>query len=177
LFKKIEGIRKKQLKDEEAEAKQKFREQIRKEAVTTEEEILGALLNYPEFYGDVRDLLTEDCFSGEFYKKVFANLSADFNMAALNEAFTAEELGRITKMMMSETAKILNRADRLKNHINLFKQKSFNGGGSNINNVSDINNIKAIAHSGTDEDMNAFFDRVRNVRGIRNIRNEKKGEN
>ena len=128
FFKKIEQLRKKHISDEKRAADKKFEEAVKREAVQAnpEEAILGALLNYPEFYNDIKDILNEEYFTDDFYRRVFESFkniseASSFDTALLNQDFSADEIGRITKMTISEAAtRFLNRSDKLKNHINAF---------------------------------------------------------
>ena len=129
FFKKIEDCREKHISNEKQAAKKQFDERIKKEEVTTEEAILGALLNYPVFYKEVKDILDEEYFTEGFYRRIFLNLKENietpgFDTAALNGDFTEEEMGKIIRMTISEAAsKFLNRADKLKDYINMFAKR------------------------------------------------------
>lgn len=75
---------------------------------TAEENVLGLLLLYPEHRKKVFDgtLLSEADFYTEFNRKIFVHLrdayfSGDASADDLNEKFTPEELGRMTKMKLS----------------------------------------------------------------------------
>ncbi len=74
----------------------------------TEETVLSLMLRYPEHRKKVftESLLTEDDFFTEFNRRVFTFLkenytAAEFSTADMNEIFTPEEVGRITKMRLS----------------------------------------------------------------------------
>ena len=72
-----------------------------------EEAVLGLLLVYPEHRKSVfeNQRLTVDDFFTEFNKKVFSYISScygtDDNMTDINDAFTSDEVGRITKMKIN----------------------------------------------------------------------------
>lgn len=72
-----------------------------------EEAVLGLLLVYPEHRKSVfeNNRLSEDDFYTEFNRKVFAYIKssygADDHMADINDAFTSDEVGRITKMKIN----------------------------------------------------------------------------
>ena len=72
-----------------------------------EEAVLGLLLVYPEHRKSVfeNNRLSEDDFYTEFDRKVFAYIKssygADDHMADINDAFTSDEVGRITKMKIN----------------------------------------------------------------------------
>jgi DNA primase len=126
FFKKVEFLRKKHISDEKRMADKQFEERIKKEEVSAEGAIIGALLNYPEFYKDIKDILSEEYFTDDFERRVFAGFkniieTSSFDMALFNQDFSADEVGEITRMTISEAAsKFLNRADKLKNYINTF---------------------------------------------------------
>ena len=70
-----------------------------------EEAVLGLLLVYPEHRKSVFDKqrLTNEDFFTEFNKKVFTYIkscydSGDDSMMGINDTFTSDEVGRITKM-------------------------------------------------------------------------------
>ncbi len=78
-------------------------------AVNTEENILGILLIYPEHLASVKRgtlELSEDDFFSEFNRRVFNEAMArcdetgKFDFTLLNEAFDADEMGRITSMVV-----------------------------------------------------------------------------
>ena len=156
LFAKIEAVRKKQLAAAKYEAERKSQDEIKKAGIqaNSEEAILGTLLNYPEFYADVKDILSEAAFSSEFYRRVFAFVKESTETQAnfdINQHFSGDEIGQITKMRLSEAAtKILNRADSLKNHITEMQNKA-----------RDSINIKEIAQSGRDADFLAGFNKIK----------------
>lgn len=71
--------------------------------VKKEENLLGLLLMKQEFLNadELKGLLSEDIFRCEFTKKVFRELvndSKDDTVSSFGEAFTPEEMGRITEM-------------------------------------------------------------------------------
>ena len=73
-----------------------------------EESVLGLLLVYPEHRKSVFDnqRLTAEDFFTEFNKKVFTYVkscyeSGDDSMMSINDTFTSDEVGRITKMKIS----------------------------------------------------------------------------
>lgn len=78
-------------------------------AVNAEENILGILLLYPENLASVKRgaiKLSEDDFFSEFNKRVFSEAltrcdeTGKFDFTLLNEAFDADEMGRITSMVV-----------------------------------------------------------------------------
>ncbi len=76
------------------------------EVAVNEENVLGLLILYPEHRKRVADegLLTSEDFFTEFGKRVFEyfmGLEKEENSEDINLAFTAEEVGRITKMKIS----------------------------------------------------------------------------
>lgn len=72
-----------------------------------EEAVLGLLLVYPEHQKSVfeKNRLSEDDFYTEFNKKVFTYIRSSYGtddyMTDINDAFTSDEVGRITKMKIS----------------------------------------------------------------------------
>lgn len=72
-----------------------------------EEAVLGLLLVYPEHRKSVfeNNRLSEDDFYTEFNRKVFAYIKSSYgtddHMADINDAFTSDEVGRITKMKIN----------------------------------------------------------------------------
>ena len=72
-----------------------------------EEAVLGLLLLYPEHRKNVfsDNLLSENDFYTEFNKRVFSYLSSSYSrddsMTDINDVFTSDEVGRITKMKIN----------------------------------------------------------------------------
>ncbi len=72
-----------------------------------EEAVLGLLLVYPEHRKAVfeNSLLTEEDFFTDFNKKVFSYIKSSYggddSMTDINDVFTSDEVGRITKMKIS----------------------------------------------------------------------------
>ena len=72
-----------------------------------EEAVLGLLLVYPEHRKSVfeNQRLSVDDFFTEFNKKVFSYISSSYgsddNMTDVNDVFTSDEVGRITKMKIN----------------------------------------------------------------------------
>ena len=72
-----------------------------------EESVLGLLLLYPEHRKSVfeKNMLAESDFFTDFNKRVFEYIRSSFengdNMVDMNDAFTSDEVGRITKMKIS----------------------------------------------------------------------------
>lgn len=72
-----------------------------------EESVLGLLLLYPEHrkYVFDNDRLTENDFFTDFNKRVFEYVRSSYkngdNMIDINDAFTSDEVGRITKMKIN----------------------------------------------------------------------------
>jgi replicative DNA helicase len=100
--------------------------------VTLEEKILGAVLSYPEFYGDIKDALNEEDFSDGLYRRLFAAFKSmieaepsNFEISLLNQDFSADEIGKLTRIMMSEAvSRSLNRPDKIKNSADLLRQRN-----------------------------------------------------
>jgi|GEM_PF-32332 len=106
-------------------------------AVKIEEAILGLLMQYPEFYGDTKYILSEDMFITEFNKKIYTAFKnavednslineANFDTALITKDFSPEETGRITKMIVANTANVVNiaRAANSNNNVNINNIKN-----------------------------------------------------
>lgn len=107
-------VKKRQKKRSEKAQKDYIKEQINKSigygdrvnldsvknlsTVKKEENLLGLLYIRPEFIDapELRELLSEDLFQCEFTKKVFREMTKETGFSG--EAFTPEEMGRITEM-------------------------------------------------------------------------------
>lgn len=107
-------VKKRQKKRSEKAQKDYIKEQINKSigygdrvnldsvknlsTVKKEENLLGLLYIRPEFIDapELLELLSEDLFQCEFTKKVFREMTKDTGFSG--EAFTPEEMGRITEM-------------------------------------------------------------------------------
>ena len=107
-------VKKRQKKRSEKAQKDYIKEQINKSigygdrvnldsvknlsTVKKEENLLGLLYIRPEFIDapEIRELLSEDLFQCEFTKKVFREMTKETGFSG--EAFTPEEMGRITEM-------------------------------------------------------------------------------
>ena len=77
-------------------------------AAKNEEIVLGLLLLYPEHRKKVigEELLSEDNFFTELGKRIFryvkdSYINGNNTLSDVNEAFTDDEVGRITKMKLS----------------------------------------------------------------------------
>ncbi len=73
--------------------------------VKKEENLLGILLMYPEFISapEMKSILSEDIFKCDFTKRVFAELlkeSKSDGETSFGEAFSPDEMGRITEMKL-----------------------------------------------------------------------------
>ncbi len=92
-----------------------------------EEAVLGLLLLYPEHRKTVfeGERLTADDFFTDFNKKVFSYIESSYHrddsMLDMNDAFTSDEVGRITKMKISRMQLTDNGADVLESCIQNLK--------------------------------------------------------
>lgn len=92
-----------------------------------EESVLGLLLLYPEHRKSVfeKNMLTESDFFTDFNKRVFEYIRSSFengdNMVDMNDAFTSDEVGRITKMKISRMQFTDNGEDVLADCIETLK--------------------------------------------------------
>ena len=92
-----------------------------------EEAVLGLLLLYPEHRKTVFEgaRLTDADFFTDFNKKVFSYIESSYHrddtMLDMNDAFTSDEVGRITKMKISRMQLTDNGADVLESCIQNLK--------------------------------------------------------
>lgn len=92
-----------------------------------EEAVLGLLLLYPEHRKTVFEgaRLTDADFFTDFNKKVFSYIESSYrrddSMLDMNDAFTSDEVGRITKMKISRMQLTDNGADVLESCIQNLK--------------------------------------------------------
>ena len=92
-----------------------------------EEAVLGLLLLYPEHRKTVfeGERLTADDFFTDFNKKVFSYIESSYHrddsMLDMNDAFTSDEVGRITKMKISRMQLTDNGAEVLESCIQNLK--------------------------------------------------------
>ena len=124
------------------------------ESVKKEEMILGILMKHPEFYTDIKNIMTEDLFISEFNRKIY-NLFKDaaesaetgdtdnFDIVMVTKELSPEETGRITKMIISDNIPEKNIKNELFNFIEALEKQ---------NKVYEKKNIdlKEIAASGDD---------------------------
>ena len=88
-----------------------------------EEAVLGLLLVFPEHRKKVFEsqMLSENDFYTEFNKKVFlyvkSSYGVDDSMTDINDVFSSEEVGRITKMKISRMQLLDNGEQVLENCI------------------------------------------------------------
>ena len=92
-----------------------------------EEAVLGLLLVFPEHRKKVFEsqMLSENDFYTEFNKKVFlyvkSSYGVDDSMTDINDVFSSEEVGRITKMKISRMQLLDNGEQVLENCIRNLK--------------------------------------------------------
>jgi len=102
------------------------------DVVKTEESILGILFNHPEIYAKTEDLFGGGLFVSEFNKKIFelfkdaAQSGLNFDTVMITKDLTPDETSRVTKMTLSDGAKMIQNAD-IKNSleilVNALKEK------------------------------------------------------
>ncbi len=122
-------------------------------AVSIEENLLGILLCYPEYVKQVRDGslgLSADDFYSEFNKRVFLSImnrfdpTRAFDFGVLAEDFNADEMGRITSMLVRRQQLTQNDEEVLRDLISRLKEET---------------RLHALEASGTKEDeMKAIMD-------------------
>ena len=102
-------------------------------AVSIEENLLGILLCYPEFIKRVKDGaldLTADDFYSEFNKRVFSSIMSRydptraFDFGVLAEDFDADEMGRITSMLVRRQQLSSNSEEVLRDLISRLKDET-----------------------------------------------------
>lgn len=102
-------------------------------AVSIEENLLGILLCYPEFIRQVRDGslgLSADDFYSEFNKRVFLSImnrfdpTRAFDFGVLAEDFNADEMGRITSMLVRRQQLTQNDEEVLRDLISRLKEET-----------------------------------------------------
>jgi DNA primase len=70
-----------------------------------EENIISYLYSNPDYYNRVKDVLSPDKFVTEFNRRVYAFIIGamsemrDFSLSSMNEAFTPDEIGKITQII------------------------------------------------------------------------------
>lgn len=78
-------------------------------AASAESQLIGILLNYPEYFNYIKEKITPDLFFTEFNRKIFIKFmetmenlssSAKFDASYIFEDFTPEETGKIMKMKL-----------------------------------------------------------------------------
>ncbi|MCL1858643.1 MAG: DNA primase [Oscillospiraceae bacterium] len=127
------------------------------ESVKKEEIILGILMKYPEFYSDIKDILTENIFISEFNRKIY-NLfkevieskettgtedNSSFDIVMITKDLSAEETGRITKMIISDNIPGKDIKNELVNFIGALEKQNKVYEKKNVN-------LKEISASGDD---------------------------
>ena len=96
-------------------------------AAKNEENVLALLILYPEHRKTVfeEQMLTEDDFFTELGKRIFNSIKSGYEnqntLPDFNESFSAEEIGRITKMKLSRMALTDNGTEVLKESISALK--------------------------------------------------------
>ena len=138
---------------------------------SAEDAVLGLMMKYPEYAEMVRSgsvSITADCMRTDLGKRLFeAILSSggDFSVDSLNETFTPEEMGRITRMIISrenltnDEAVFRDCAERLASS---ERKSPLNGSGNTDATIDEISAIlrKKRGAAGPDEYNNRENDEV-----------------
>jgi DNA primase len=120
-----------------------------------EENVLGLLLLYPEHRKKVFEekLLTEDNFFTALNKRIFKYISQTYHEEApgdINEIFTPEEVGRITKMKLARMNLLNNGDDVLLESINALKSSMLKKSVTACTSIDEMNDIINRLRSGDD---------------------------
>ena len=116
-----------------------------KSAASAEETILGLLLYMPEYIAKIKSgklELSESDFFTNFGKRVFASIMAHsepdghFEIGALGEDFTPEEMGRITEFRIRREQLVRNGDSIMEDSIAKLKAEATTG-----ESIADIKNI------------------------------------
>ena len=100
------------------------------ESVIKEEIILGILMRYPEFYGDVKNITDENLFISEFNKKIFIlyknaiDSNITFDTVMITKDLTKEETSRIIEMTILNGIPQNNLKSSLENHIEALRKQN-----------------------------------------------------
>lgn len=127
---------KKQISKNSEESLRRYGDRINPEAMknirsaSTEEQILGILLLYPEYLGKLSENdLSEQNFVTDFNRSVFealknsCNQDGEFEFSALNELFTPEQMGRIHSMYRKRRELSVNDFDTLLQFCRVLKKE------------------------------------------------------
>ena len=116
--------------------------------VRYEEAVLGMILLHPELISDKlknKTQLSEDDFFSEFGRRVFrfiqaqSELNADVEAENINEVFTAEEVGRITKMKVNRMMVTDNSEQVFRDSVTALKNaKSSNQSKDSVRSLDDL---------------------------------------
>ena len=100
------------------------------ESVKKEEVILGILMKNPEFYNDVKNILTEDSFISEFNRKIYGLFKSakeeheSFDTVMITKDLSQEETSRITGMMVLAGIPENNVKNDLENYISALEKQN-----------------------------------------------------
>jgi len=102
------------------------------ESVKKEEVILGILLNHPELYGEIKNMLDESLFVSEFDKKIYnlfvsakeSDNAENFDTVMITKDLSVEETSRVTAMMTSEQIPEYNISGKLENFITALDRQN-----------------------------------------------------
>ncbi len=114
----------------------------------SEESVLGLMLLFADHRKSVFDnnLLSNEDFYTDFNRRVFDFLKneyfvSDDNTQDINEAFTPEEIGRITKMKLSRMQLHENGSDVLKESIDSLKSNMKKKTAEAVTSIDDLNKL------------------------------------
>ncbi len=112
-----------------------------------EEHVLGMLLSYPEHRKKIFDesLLFETDFLTELNKRIFLHIrnayfSGDDPMASVNESFSEDEVGRITRMKISRMG-LLNTEEVLMDAISSLRVSVEKKSAESVKTIEELQNI------------------------------------
>ena len=115
-----------------------------------EENVLGLLLLYPEHRKKVfeEELLVDSDFFTELNRKVFLYIKESYFSTEpftedINQVFSAEEVGRITKMKISRMQLAENGPSVLLECINALKSSIVKKNSENVNSIDELNKLIA----------------------------------
>lgn len=112
-----------------------------------EENVLGLLLLYPDHRKQVfeGDLLCVDDFYTDFNKRIFEYLKESYvsndGVDDMNEIFTPEEIGRITKMKINRMQLAENGPSVLRESINSLRSSLQRKNAENVSSIDDLNKL------------------------------------
>lgn len=113
-----------------------------------EENVLGLLLLYPEHQREVfeKQLITSDDFYTDLNKRIFEFLRNTYRnesdaLSDINEVFSPEEIGRITKMKIARMQLAENGPSVLLESIGLLKDSMHKKAAEKVSTIDDLNKL------------------------------------